>query len=323
MSISQQFAALRHPIYYHGHPGKRGFFEGWYYKVVDASEQHAFAFIPGISFDANGQSHAFVQVLDGTGGVATYHRFAASEFQAGQAPFEVKLGDNFFSQTEVRLRLPDLHADLRMSGLVPWPSTWRSPGIMGWFSFVPFMECYHGIVSLNHQVDGLIEYKGRSMDFNGGKGYGEKDWGRSFPKAWIWMQSNHFQDPALSLTASVARIPWLGNSFVGFIAGLWWKGELLRFTTYTGARLDEVSIDGMDVRYVLHDRRYRLELTAHHGGGGELVAPISGAMEGRVNESMSSRIGLRLFDKGKLVLEEEGRRAALEVAGPPSALDIR
>ncbi|WP_243392439.1 MULTISPECIES: tocopherol cyclase family protein [unclassified Mesotoga] len=30
------------------------------------------------------------------------------------------------------------------------------------------------------------------IDLTGGKGYIEKDWGRSLPDAWIWMQSNNF-----------------------------------------------------------------------------------------------------------------------------------
>ena len=35
-----------------------------------------------------------------------------------------------------------------------YPGTIFSPGIMGWYSFVPFMECKHGIVSINHDLTG-------------------------------------------------------------------------------------------------------------------------------------------------------------------------
>ena len=64
---------------------------------------------------------------------------------------------------------------------------------MGWYSFVPFMECNHGIVSVNHDLYGEISVNGNVIDFNNGKGYIEKDWGVSFPEAWIWIQSNNFR----------------------------------------------------------------------------------------------------------------------------------
>ena len=44
------------------------------------------------------------------------------------------------------------------------------------------MECYHGIVSMDHTVNGLIEINNEKIDFSEGRGYIEKDWGRSFPQ---------------------------------------------------------------------------------------------------------------------------------------------
>ena len=64
---------------------------------------------------------------------------------------------------------------------------------MGWYSFVPFMECKHGIVSVNHDLSGILNVNDEVLISDGGKGYIEKDWGTSFPEAWIWMQSNNFQ----------------------------------------------------------------------------------------------------------------------------------
>ena len=41
---------------------------------------------------------------------------------------------------------------------------------------------------------GSLEINGAEISFEGGKGYIEKDWGRSMPSDWIWIQSNHFED---------------------------------------------------------------------------------------------------------------------------------
>ena len=39
---------------------------------------------------------------------------------------------------------------------------------MGPFAFFPFMECYHGIVSMDHQVFGKLEINGEIVNFDGG-----------------------------------------------------------------------------------------------------------------------------------------------------------
>jgi hypothetical protein len=88
---------------------------------------------------------------------------------------------------------------------------------MGWYAYVPTMECFHGILSMDHALDGEIEFNGSHYDFVGGRGYIEKDWGRNFPENWIWAQSNNFSNNNLSITASLATIPWKNTSFAGFI----------------------------------------------------------------------------------------------------------
>ena len=42
-----------------------------------------------------------------------------------------------------------------------------------------------------------------------------------------WLQTNHFSQPRVSLKVSVAKIPYLGYSFVGFITGIWLGDRLI------------------------------------------------------------------------------------------------
>ena len=79
---------------------------------------------------------------------------------------------------------------------------------MGWYAYVPTMECFHGILSMNHTLTGQLTLNNSKLNFDGGKGYIEKDWGRNFPKNWIWAQSNHFLDSELSVSISLATLPW-------------------------------------------------------------------------------------------------------------------
>ncbi len=188
---------------------------------------------------------------------------------------------------------------------------------MGPYSFVPFMECYHGILSMNHRIDGQLTVNGETIDFTNGRGYIEKDWGHSFPSAYTWLQSNHFSKSGISLKASVAKIPWLGTSFIGFIAGIWINEQLIQFTTYNGSKLQKSYIDKEKVELIMENRKYKLDINARREKSTQLASPISGFMDGRIEESMTSEIEVKLFDKKNniLLLNDKGKNAGLEVAG--------
>ena len=319
--LKNKIQALWHPEQYHGWGKTKKYFEGWYYKIVNADESRAFAIIPGIAMDVNGEKQAFIQLLDGKKRTAEYFRFEAKEFVPTKGKFEVHIGSNLFTSKSLQLDLLQAKGELHFKNQVPWSSSWYSPGIMGPYSFVPFMECYHGVVSLNHQLEGTLQVYGQEVDFTGGKGYIEKDWGQSFPSSWIWMQSNHFgESPNTSLMASVARIPWIGSHFIGYIVGFLLEGRLYRFATYTGAFM-RATLGEQTVFLAFRDKKHRLEIMAHKKGGtGQLVSPISGNMLGKVNESLQATIEVKLFEGEQLLYSGEGLHAGLEVAGPVEEL---
>ncbi|MBN2662191.1 MAG: hypothetical protein JXR68_00960, partial [Bacteroidales bacterium] len=155
------------------------------------------------------------------------------------------------------------------------------------------------------------------IDFSGGRGYMEKDWGRSFPSAYIWMQTNHFSKSGISLKTSVANIPWLGKSFVGFIAGIYFDKKLIEFTTYNGSRLVKSCADEKIVEVILENKKYQLQIKAQRNHATELAAPIQGFMDGRISESMTSEVNVKLIDNknNKILFDDLGRNLALEVAG--------
>jgi tocopherol cyclase len=313
----KRLQAVFHPEQYHGWGITRKYFEGWYYKVVNKNEDRAFAFIPGIAMDANGNRQAFVQVLNGKKFTAEYHKFDAKEFQAVPGKFEIKIAKSNFSVEKMHVNLPGIIGELHFKNQVDWPNKWYSPGIMGPYTFVPFMECYHAIVSMDHTIEGQLDIHGETIDFSGGKGYIEKDWGHSFPEAYIWMQSNHFSQTGISVKASVAKIPWMGSSFVGFIAGLWINDRLFQFTTYNSTKLCKSLVDNKKIELIMENRNYKLEILALRDAATELAAPISGFMDGRISESMTSEIEVLLYDKRnqKTIFQDKGRNASLEVAG--------
>ena len=315
--LKPKLQALFNPEQFHGWGKTKKYFEGWYYKVINADETKAYAFIPGIAMDDLGAKQAFIQVLDGKQLKADYIKFDANDFKPAQGKFDLNILNNHFELDKIQLDLPQIKGQLSFHNQVPWSSSLFSPGIMGPFTFVPFMQCYHGILSMDHSIEGQLVIEGEEVDFTNGRGYMEKDWGRSFPSGYIWMQTNHFSEPGISMKSSVAKIPWVGSSFVGFIAGVWLYDRLIEFTTYNFTRLRKSFADADKVELVMENGRHRLEIFAHREAATELASPILGFMDGRIEESMTSRIKVQLYDKKqkRILLDDEGRNAGLEVAG--------
>jgi tocopherol cyclase len=312
-----KIGAVFNPERYHGWGKSKRYFEGWYYKIINEKEDKAFAIIPGVAMDENENKHAFIQVLDGKKLKSEYFKFDFDHFLADSNNFQISIKNNQFSNNRIYLDIPTINGNLNFSEQVPWPKKWYSPGIMGPYSFIPFMECNHGILSMDHSIDGKLNVNEHIIDFAKGKGYIEKDWGKSFPSAYIWMQSNHFNNQKVSIKTSIAKIPWLSGSFIGFICGLWVNNELIQFTTYNKTQLKKVFADKNKVDIVMSNQQYKIEIIAHCRASTSLASPISGFMDGRINESMTAKIEIKLTDNSnnKIIFEDIGRNAGLEVAG--------
>ena len=155
------------PSRFQGAGRHRSYFEGYYIKVVDPVQQVALAFIPGISYDAEGKGEAIVQLIDGVDRFHAHYSFAPEQFltpapAAGES-FVLQIAGQSFSDRACEWESDYLRASLGFRQNQPWPWHPWSPGAMGPFSFVPAIQCKHGVVSLWHRVEGQIYFKQRQQ----------------------------------------------------------------------------------------------------------------------------------------------------------------
>jgi tocopherol cyclase len=306
--------------YHHRLGRKTNVFEGWYLKLVDVDGLQPYAFIPGVFLGDD--AHAFVQVLDGKQGKSWYVRFSVSEFNPAVGNFDARIGPNRFNRAGITLDIewdePEplrLKANVKFGENFPWPVTATSPGVMGPYAFIPTMECNHGILSLDHSLEGTIETNGQTVDYHGGRGYIEKDWGKSFPEGYVWTQSNHFDEPGICVTASVAKIPWLTGSFRGFLVGFLHDGELHRFTTYNGSKVESLRVTDHSLHLVIRNRTHTLEIESAKTEGAMLMAPYEKQMLERVAETMTSTINVECTRGNEVIYEGQGNHGCLETQG--------
>jgi tocopherol cyclase len=313
---------LRNPDVYHGQRKTRDFFEGWYFKIVDPTEQHVFAFIPGIFRGKRPEeSHSFIQCVHG--GEASYHYqpFPVEDFRADSSIFRLAVGKNKFSLENIALALREpalnVQGSIAFKKVLKWPDTLLNPGSMGFYNYIPNMQCYSQVCAMDMDLEGALTVNGREISFTGGRGYIEKNWGRAFPYSWIWIQANNFSKARSSLSCSLGHIPFLFTSFRGFLVGLFVEGKFYLFSTINGTKARVVQKGG-DVEVLLRNAHHTLTLQTQTQAEKFILlkGPRDGQMVPLVQENLQGRVKVVLQETGgKELYADEGSSAGIEYGG--------
>ncbi len=315
--------ANRNPDLYHGHNKSKNFFEGWYFKLVDAKKENVMVFIPGISYGRQpDHHHSFIQVIQAVNRQYDYLTYPVQSFQAERNMFRVGIQGNVFSLQGIHLDLNReeirIQGDLQFSNTVKWPDSFIQPGSMGFYNYIPGMQCYAQVCAMDMDLSGSLTIDGREMDFTGGKGYVEKNWGKMFPYSWIWIQSNHFNVPRASLSCSLAHIPLPVGSFRGFLIGLLLDRQFFSFTTMNRSRMF-IYPKGHDVTIRVENKEYVMKMDTETKDDNFILlkGPRDGQMVPLVQENLAGRVGVTLVQKrtGDVLFQSIGECAGIEYGG--------
>lgn len=268
-------------------------FEGWYFKHQKGDD--ALAFIPG-----RAESGAFIQMLSPGGS----RQFDVPDLTVRNGV--IYAGNCEFSRRGCRISLPGVSGEILYGALTPLRSD-----IMGPFRFLS-MECRHGVISMAHTLCGSVSVDGAEHSFDGGVGYIEKDSGTSFPSSYRWLQCNSFPEPC-SVMLSIAHIPFCGLSFEGCICSIMYGGSEYRLATYNGVRI----LAAEEKHICLSQGGLLLETDINPTQDGHpLRSPVRGRMSGTIRESSNAAVRVRLWKRGKPVLDLESGSAMYEFVPP-------
>jgi len=320
------------PVLFQGKLNKKNYFEGWYFKMACKDKESILSLIPGVSLSEN-DKHCFVQyIYTHTGGnpinkvskIKTgYIRYDINEFVFTDNPFSVEIGKNRFTLEGISIDIASddiiIEGNINFDHITPIKKTIFMPNIMGYFAYIPKMECYHGVVSMNHILSGsvTVEFEDKDakmLDFNSGKGYIEKDWGTSFPSEYVWGQCNNFKDDNTSLMFSVANIPFGTRSFKGFLCNVVVDNKEYRFATYNKSKITGQNVNDTKAVFVFENKSSKIMIKSKVEKPGELIAPVFGNMERVIKEGLSGEIDFILTDKitGK-IYTDSGVTAGIEI----------
>lgn len=282
---------------------KKSFFEGWYFK--HQSKDGSIAFIPGINISKDGTKYSFIQVITKDKSYNINYDF--KDFSISQDKLTIKIKDNIFSTKGVILNIRNKNIIIK-GRLVYSDITPLKSDIMGPFAYFPFMECVHGVLSLNHKVNGSLFINNKEVKFIDAKGYIEKDSGKSFPKTYLWIQCNDFKIEDTSIMVSIADIPFLGFEFKGCIAVVYYKGKEYRLATYNGVKLISYDENGL----IIKRGKYRLEINIKNLSPQSLLAPNGGDMIRTIYENIACSARFKFYKDKNLIFDLESSNTSFE-----------
>ena len=279
----------------------KGTFYGWYMKCQSASQ--TLAVIPAVH-QCGKERTCSIQII--TDSDAWNVPFPDGMYRRQEK--NIWIGKNKFGRNGLSLKINK--PGLTVNGMLNFGEL--SPlryDIMGPFAIIPFMECRHGVWSMEHTVNGTLRINDQVFRFHNARGYWQGDKGHSFPKQYAW---THCFFNGGSLMLSVADIPFGGLRFTGVICAIQWLGREYRLATYLGARAVHIH----DGEVVIQQGRRQLTVRRLEQKGHPLAAPSRGNMSRTIHETASCRAYYQLVDGGQTIFAREVENAAFEYEYP-------
>lgn len=290
------------------------YFEGWYFKNTGIN--NGISFIPGINIDGTNKK-AFIQVI--TNNTSYFIDYDINDFSFSENPFYIKIQNNIFSKENIHIDIIDEKQHLKINGDIKYSNSKNinvnilNPNIMGPFSYIPFMECNHAILSMKNTIVGAIKINDNIINLDGGNGYIEKDWGFSFSKTYIWCQGNNFQSQNASFLLAIANIPFKIFEFKGIICDFIIDDEEFKFTSYNNTRLIYYVVNEKLLNITLKKENYYLNVKSVYDKGLKLAAPIKGEMKKDIFESISGTMTITLKKKDKIIFLDTSTNCGMEI----------
>ncbi len=229
-------------------------YEWWYYKVVVPETDQAYYFVYGVvnPWDtrspnpANESSRSYVGFGDFSAKVIGENKFGTEAFSAAYDRTFIQVGDNTATDQEISGAIEDTQVSAKWH--LNLSRDW-SFNAMGWGMFQNWVSnIYWYPAQASAAMTGWIETgkpgePSRRIELDHAPAYQDRNWGRSFPKWWTWLVSNHFKNSPGTVLASGGGRPKIFNEvelISAVVVGLKHEGKEYSFRPNDG---DKISID--------------------------------------------------------------------------------
>lgn len=339
---------------YHWDGSSQRFFEGWYYRVTLADCSQTFAFMYSIDDPIGGKAHSggAAQIL-GPDDQYLWRTFPdVNQFWASQqslalghwgktnlkmspqylnsAQFEEQIEEGYQATTtwhQGKIHDPRSDRYCRWQYEIKPVYGWANQGTLeqstaGWLSFLPIFEPGWQILMAHALASGWIDWNGKLYEFTDAPAYGEKNWGRAFPKKWFWLNCNSFDGESdLALTAGGGRrgVLWWEESAA--LVGIHYQGKFYEFVPWNSEVSWHIEPWGY-WQMRAQNAAYEVEVTGTTDQKGTpLRAPTEQGLIFFCRDTMQGQLTLELRErkmgKSETILKASSSVCGLEVGGSP------
>jgi tocopherol cyclase len=335
---------------YHWDGYSPNFFEGWYFRLSLPAINDSFAFMYSIEDPASGsQSTSAVQILapgdqhsartfphaQGFWASTDYlglrhwskHNFVTTPQLLSASDFEQRVSEGYQATATLHqgvLNMPGHETPCRWCyRTVPvygWGDAagWQQ-STAGWLSALPIFEPGWQILMAQGLATGWIEYQGDRYEFTDAPAYSEKNWGRSFPQKWFWINCNYFADePELAITAGGGRRSVLGRMEEVAMIGIHYQGQFYEFVPWNAQIHWQIDPWG---KWQLQatNPNFTIELVGTTDLPGTMVqVPTVNGLASCCRDTTRGLLSVILRDRqGEVIVSANSLLAGLETGGSP------
>lgn len=339
---------------YHWDGSDVRFFEGWYYRVTLPDCGQTFAFMYSIDDPIGGKpcSGGAAQILGPNDEYlwrtfpkvqpfwASSHALALGHW--GKA--NIHISPQYLSPDQFEHHIPEgyqatttlnqgiirdpaseryCHWHYEIKPVYGWGDTGKpQQSTAGWLSSLQIFEPGWQILMAHGLATGWIEWNGKRYEFTNAPAYGEKNWGRAFPKKWFWLNCNSFAgEPDLALTAGGGRREVLWWEESAALVGIHYEGKFYEFVPWNSRVSWQIQPWGC-WQMQAENADYEVELTGTTENlGTPLRAPTEQGLNFVCRDTMQGELTIELRSrspgKAKTILNASSSVCGLEVGGSP------
>jgi tocopherol cyclase len=330
---------------YHWNGIDPDFFEGWYFRVTLPQLRESFAFMYSIEdpLGRNSHSSGAAQIL-GIGEEYISARFADThKFWATTDALELgHWGETNLDISPQLLPVAEFDravkrgyqvtATLHQGALPELDCRWcyHTVPVYGWgqtqqpqqataglLSFLPIFEPGWQILMAHGLATGWIDWQGEKYEFHHAPAYSEKNWGRSFPQKWFWINCNSFDDTiGLAITAGGGRRKVLWSTEEVAMIGIHYRDRFYEFVPWNSQVYWQIQPWG-EWRMQAINPDFKIELTGTTDLTGTMVStPTERGLVMCCRDTLKGRLTIELSTRrGDRIIKASSINAGLEVGG--------
>ena len=299
---------------------KKGF-ETWYFNLVNKTQTLILEFI--VSFYKD-EIHQEVHLTIDSNEKKYRRKIKFKEEQFSTSKTSVQIGASQLGSEGMILQIEedelDIKGEVRFAEQITLKQSAMHSGLMGPFKYLPFLHSYHEVIALTHTLAGEICINGEVIDFTGGKGYIDKEWGKAYPNVWIWAQCNQFKQSDMAMMLGVMRHQLFLDYQTSFVVPIYYQGQLEVFANYNGGHIAKLYRYKGYIHIVITQKNKLLDLKIYGQDEVDLAMSRNAHMIKDVYNCMNAKIEVKLTQNGMVLLEKTGYDVQLEIGGNTSKL---